>query len=158
VNHAVSGGSLSDLGRPGRRADAGAANWPLPGRLAVSDQWDVVVARRLVRDLARQAGLSESSMHALETAISEIVQNIVTHAMRGDVSLDIVEDRGRRGVVVVARDDGPGIAEPSRAMQDGYSTTRSLGLGLSSARRLVDEFDLVSEVGRGTTVVLKKWQ
>jgi serine/threonine-protein kinase RsbT len=134
------------------------ATGPMRVSLSIGDEWDVVIVRKHARDLSREAGLSESATHALATAISEIVRNVVIHARRGDVSLDIIEDRGRRGVVVVVRDDGPGIPEPALAMQDGYSTGNGLGLGLSSARRLVDEFDLVSAAGKGTTVVLKKWQ
>jgi serine/threonine-protein kinase RsbT len=141
----------------GSRADGAPANQRAWIRLSIRDEWDVVIARKHARELARDAGLSESATAALATAISEIAQNVVTHAGRGDVSLRIAEDQGRRGVIAVVRDDGPGIAEPSRAMEDGYSTAGSLGLGLPSARRLVDTFDLASAAGSGTTVVLKKW-
>ncbi len=152
------GACSPDPGRPDRAAAGEPVTRATRIRLPIGDEWEVVLARKHGRDLAREAGLSESAAHALATAISEIVRNVVVHAGRGDVSLDIIEDRGRRGVIVVVRDDGPGIAEPALAMQDGYSTANGLGLGLSSAQRLVDKLDLVSVVGRGTTVVLKKWQ
>ena len=126
--------------------------------LPISDEWDGAVTRRHVRQLAWHAGLSEASTEALATAISEVVRNVVVHAKRGEVWLDLVKEAGRRGVVVVVRDAGPGIPDVRLAMEDGYSTAHGLGLGLPSARRLVDEFNLVSVVGRGTTVVLKKWR
>lgn len=95
-------------------------------------------------------------MEALATATSEVARNIFLHAKSGEL-LTVTEEDGRRTVVVVAQDDGPGIADTQRAIEDGYSTGSGLGLGLSSARRLVDQFELVSEIGRGTTVTLKKW-
>jgi serine/threonine-protein kinase RsbT len=125
--------------------------------LAIRDESDVVIARKLAREVARKAGLSETAIDRLATAISEIARNTFVHAGAGEMFLDMVEEAGRRGVVVTARDAGPGISEPARAMQDGYSTAKTLGLGLASARRLVDDFQLVSVPGTGTTVVLKKW-
>jgi serine/threonine-protein kinase RsbT len=125
--------------------------------LRIGDEWDGAVARRHARTLAREAGLSEASGHALATAISEIVHNVIVHANRGEATMEVVEERGRRGVVVIVRDEGPGIRELARAMQDGHSTVNSLGLGLPSARRLVDDFELATVTGRGTTVILKKW-
>src|SRR5713226_3383180 len=88
--------------------------------------------------------------------------DILTARQRGrelaaEIAFTLVRDGQSRGIVVVARDEGPGIPDAALAMQDGYSTGRSLGLGLPGARRLMDEFDLQSEVGRGTTVTMKKW-
>jgi serine/threonine-protein kinase RsbT len=125
--------------------------------LPIREEADVAIARKHARDVAAQAGLSEVAAYALATAISEIASNIVVHAGAGELVLSADSRGGRRGVVVLARDAGPGIPELERAMQDGYSTANGLGLGLPSARRLVDEFELNSEVGRGTIVVLKKW-
>jgi serine/threonine-protein kinase RsbT len=94
----------------------------------------------------------------LATAISEIARNITTYANRGEVLIDIVRDaRGRRGVRVVARDEGPGIENLERALTDGYTTGGGLGLGLPGARRLVDEFEIQTGPGEGTTVTLIKW-
>jgi serine/threonine-protein kinase RsbT len=128
-----------------------------PIRVAIQFESDVVMARKYARELARREGLPENSIEALATALSEVARNIVVHAGEGQVLLDVVSDPGRRAVVVVASDNGPGIPNLERALQDGYSTADGLGLGLSGARRLVDEFKLVSTVGKGTTVTMKKW-
>ena len=154
---------MSALGNHDRSAAGGTSHPgdvppPAPIHLPISDDWDGAVTRRHVRELARHAGLSEASTQALATAVSEIVRNVAVHAKRGEVSLELVEEGGRCGVVVVVRDTGPGIPDVRLAMEDGYSTARGLGLGLPGARRLVDEFKLVSVVGRGTTVILKKWR
>ena len=149
---------MEHRGRPNGSSGSRGGNAPGPVRLAINDEWDTAVSRRRVRDLAQHAGFSEASTQALATATSEIVRNVVVHARRGEASIDVVEEGGRRAVVVVVRDRGPGIPDVSRAMQDGYSTVNGLGLGLPSARRLVDQFALETVVGRGTTVVLKKWQ
>ena len=90
-------------------------------------------------------------------AISEIARNIVTYAQRGKVSVSRLEESGRRGVQVVAQDEGPGIADVELAMRDGYSTAKSLGLGLPGAKRVMDDFDLTSVLGKGTTITMTKW-
>jgi serine/threonine-protein kinase RsbT len=126
-------------------------------RLSICEQADVPMARKAVRQLALQGGLSDIAAAALTTAVSEIAQNILIHAHAGEVIVRVIDEHGRRGLTVIGRDDGPGIPDADRAMQDGYSTGNGLGLGLPSARRLVDEFELVSDSGGGTTVTLKKW-
>jgi serine/threonine-protein kinase RsbT len=118
---------------------------------------DIVTARRKGRELAAALGFSSTDQTLLATAISEIARNIVSYAGRGTVTIGTINARGRLGIVVVARDDGPGIADVELAMRDGYSTGNSLGVGLPGARRLVDDFDLASAPGSGTTVTLKKW-
>lgn len=126
-------------------------------RVPIREEVDVVMARTCGRTLARQEGLPGTATEALATAISEVAQNIIVHAGTGEILLGVVNERGRRTLVVLGRDRGPGIPDVDRAMEDGYSTAGSLGLGLSSARRLMDEFDLVSTVGSGTIVTMKKW-
>jgi serine/threonine-protein kinase RsbT len=127
-------------------------------RVPVREEADVAVARGRARELARDEGFSEGRAAAVATAVTEVARNIVVHAGAGEILLAVVEERGgRRGIVVVARDESRGIADVEEAMTDGYSTSDGLGLGLPSARRLMDEFTLVSEVGRGTTVTMKKW-
>jgi serine/threonine-protein kinase RsbT len=126
-------------------------------RVPIRQEADVAIARQAVRQLAPRGALSNSAAHALTTAVSEIACNIAIHAGAGELMLRVVDEPGRRGLVVIARDAGPGIDDVERAMQDGFSTAKGLGLGLSSAQRLVDDFELVSVRNRGTTVTLKKW-
>jgi serine/threonine-protein kinase RsbT len=118
---------------------------------------DIVIARQRGRALASQLELSGSDLTLVAAAISELARNILTYARRGEVHLSLVQEGGKRGLVVVARDEGPGIPNVEQAMQDGYSTGTGLGLGLPGAKRLMDEFEIVSEVGKGTTVTVKKW-
>lgn len=126
-------------------------------RVPIREETDVAMARKHARDLAVEAGLREGPAGALAIAVSEVARNILVHARHGEVLLALVNDDRRLGVAVTARDEGPGIHHLERALLDGYSTTRTLGMGLSSARRLMDEFEIESIVGRGTTVTMKKW-
>lgn len=122
-----------------------------------SDQ-DIVAARQKGRALAQKIGFSNSSLTLIATAISELARNILLYAKRGELSLGIVENNGFQGITVVARDKGPGIPDVERAMEIGYSTSGSLGLGLPGVKRLMDEFEIVSTAGGGTTVMAKKWK
>ncbi len=126
-------------------------------RVRISADSDVVEARKGARDLAARLGFSKTEMTVIATAVSEISRNIVRFAERGEVLLELV-DEPRAGLRVVARDIGPGIPDVERALAEGYSTYRGLGLGLPGARRLMDEFDIASEVGRGTTITMTKWR
>ncbi len=130
---------------------------PTETRVLIESDADIVTVREKGRELARAAGFSGSDLTVTATAISEIARNIVEYAKRGEIRLRLVVEGGRRGIVVVAHDEGPGIPDVRLAMQDGYSTGRGLGLGLPGARRLMDEFEIVSRVGEGTTVTMKKW-
>lgn len=126
-------------------------------RVAVSRDADIVTARQLGRELATKAGFAGSDLTLIATAISEVARNIVSYADNGEILLDLTERDGRRGLLVVAQDHGPGISDIDQAMQDGFSTGKSLGLGLPGARRLMDEFEIASELGKGTTVTMRKW-
>jgi serine/threonine-protein kinase RsbT len=126
-------------------------------RIAIESDADVVVARQRARELAADLDLSSTDQTLLATALSEVARNITAYAQRGEVTVSVVENGGRRGIRVVARDDGPGIEDIERALQDGYTTGNGLGIGLPGARRLVDEFSIDSAPGRGTTVTLVKW-
>ncbi len=119
---------------------------------------DIVTARQKGRELARDVGFTSTDLALIATAISELARNIILYANSGEILLSVIENGTRRGLKVVARDDGPGIPDIERALEEGFSTSRSLGLGLSGVRRLMDEFDIVSEVGNGTTVTVKKWR
>jgi len=127
-------------------------------RIAIDSDSDVVTARQRARELAADIELTSTDQTLLATAISEVARNITTYAVRGEVILSVVRDNGgREGIRVVARDDGPGIADIERALQDGYTSGGGLGIGLPGARRLVDEFEIESTPSQGTTVTLVKW-
>ncbi len=123
----------------------------------INSDADTVTARQRGRALAAQSGFSSSDQALVATAISELARNIVEYAQHGEILLQLVEQNNKRGIVVVARDEGPGIPDVDRAMQDGFTTGHGLGLGLPGSRRLMDEFEIVSVVGSGTTVTVKKW-
>jgi len=127
-------------------------------RVMVTLDADVVTARQQGRDIAARAGFTTTDQTLIATAISEIARNIVKFARRGEIVIRLVDEPGRRGLTVVARDAGPGIGDISAALRDGVSSYRGLGLGLPGARRLMEEFDVVSEVGKGTTVTMAKWR
>lgn len=126
-------------------------------RVPVSRDADVVTARQKGREAAARAGFSLSDQTLIATAISEVSRNIVKFAERGEVTVSVLSEDGRRGIVVVARDVGPGIANVEDAMRDGYSTYQGLGLGLPGTKRLMDEFHLRSVPDEGTTVTMTKW-
>ncbi|PYO40582.1 MAG: ATP-binding protein [Gemmatimonadetes bacterium] len=127
-------------------------------RIAVTADVDVVTARQRGREVAAQAGFSSGDQTVIAAAISEVARNILNYAKRGEVQLSVVTNGDRQGVIIVARDQGPGIPDVQRALEDGYSTSGGLGLGLPGARRLMDDFDVTSAVGKGTTVTMKKWR
>lgn len=124
--------------------------------LSVRLESDILAARQQGREVAERVGFTGSDLALIATAISEVARNIVVHAGGGAIMISELSD-GRAGIEIVARDDGPGILDVELAMQDGYSTVDSLGLGLPGARRLMDEFTIESQEGHGTTVVMRKW-
>ena len=127
-------------------------------RIAIDSDADVVRARQRARELAAGLELTSTDQTLLATAISEVARNITTYAKRGEVLLSIIRgEDGREGIRVIARDQGPGIEDIERALQDGYTSGGGLGLGLPGARRLVDEFGIESAPSEGTTVTLIKW-
>jgi serine/threonine-protein kinase RsbT len=130
-------------------------------RLTLRDESDVAAARRHVRELGARYGLSNLSIEALATAVTEIARNVIVHAQAGELRLRGVRfgpgEAARSGLIVVISDHGPGIADVEAAMADGFSTGSGLGCGLSGARRMVDAFELTSVVGQGTTITLEKW-
>jgi serine/threonine-protein kinase RsbT len=125
-------------------------------QVAISGDPDIVAARQAARELASRAGFTGTALTLLATAVSEVARNIVRFAGQGTITIQLLAEP-RPGIRVVARDTGPGIRDVERALEDGYSTDEGLGLGLPGARRLVDEFEIASEVGHGTTVVLTTW-
>jgi serine/threonine-protein kinase RsbT len=118
---------------------------------------DIVEARKAGHQLALDLGFSVTDVTMIATAISEIARNITSYAGRGAVRVGVEDREGRKALVVRAEDDGPGIADIERAMEDGYSTGRGLGMGLPGARRLMDRLIVQSARGRGTVVEMWKW-
>ena len=140
--------------RPRRRTSADLST---ESTIPVRSDADIVFARQKGRELAATLGFGATDLTLIATAISELARNVVLYARNGRIVLRGVERNGRRGIVVAACDDGPGIPDVAQALQAGYSTSGGLGLGLPGVRRLTDEFDIQSAAGRGTTVTVKKW-
>jgi serine/threonine-protein kinase RsbT len=127
-------------------------------RVAINSDQDIVTARQKGRSMAAELGFSTGDATLIATAISELARNIVSYARKGEITLRAIRGPNREGMLVIASDNGPGIQDLHQAMRDGFSTSGSLGLGLPGVRRLMDEFAIDSEVGRGTTVTTRKWK
>jgi serine/threonine-protein kinase RsbT len=123
----------------------------------INNSDDIVAARKAGHQLALDLGFTLTDVTMIATAISEIARNITSYAGRGVVRVGVGERDGRKSLVVRAEDEGPGIADIERAMEDGYSTGRGLGLGLPGARRLMDRLVVESVLGHGTVVEMWKW-
>lgn len=118
---------------------------------------DIVAARRGGREQAAQMGFSSTDSTLIATSISELARNIVIYAKEGTITIRRIDQGMRRGVVIVAHDEGPGIANVDQVLKEGFSTSGGLGLGLVGTRRLMDEFEIESQLGKGTRVTVKKW-
>ena len=123
----------------------------------VTTDVDIVTARKIGRALAVHVGFSGGEATLVATAISELARNILLYAREGRIQIQPVERGPKRGLIVIASDQGPGIADLERALQDGFSTSGRLGLGLPGVKRLMDEFEIASCADHGTTVTVKKW-
>ncbi len=126
--------------------------------MPIRNEDDIVLVRRAARELAERRGFDAFASAAITTAASELTRNAWTHGGGGMAFVDEVEENGRFGLRLEFRDEGPGIADLQRALAGGHSTVRSLGLGLSGSKRLVDRFDIETAVGRGTRVTIIKWK
>lgn len=124
----------------------------------IEKEQDVVPFRNRVKELAVKIGMSLVNQTKLITAASELVRNMLKYANAGDVLIEIVSRERNSGVRLTFADKGPGIKDITLALKDGYSTGKSLGIGLPGTRRLVNEFDIKSELGKGTTVTIIKWK
>ena len=124
----------------------------------VASDEDMLPARAQGRALALKLGFSRTDATLIATAISEIARNIVVHVGKGEISMKPVREEARYGLVVVATDAGPGIADLEAALQNGFASRGGLGLGLPGARRLMDDFEVQSERGKGTTITMTKWR
>jgi anti-sigma regulatory factor (Ser/Thr protein kinase) len=127
-------------------------------RIPIASDADMVPARAHGRALAAKLGFSRTDATLIATAISEIARNIVVHVGQGEIVMQPLYEDHRHGLVVVAQDTGPGIDDVEAALEHGFASGAGLGLGLPGARRLMDEFEIASEPGRGTTVTMKKWR
>lgn len=127
-------------------------------RLSISNEVDLVKARQEVRVQAQAIGLSLVDQTRITTAVSELIRNMLKYAGGGTVEMETVRNGVRNGLRIICRDEGPGIPNVEMAMKEGYSTSNGLGLGLPGAKRLMDEFNIQSEVGRGTRVTISKWR
>lgn len=126
-------------------------------RVEIISSTDIVTARAHGRSLASQIGFTGSDLTIIATAISEVARNIIEYAGKGEIILGPVQESLSKGIFIIAQDEGPGITDIDRALQDGYSTGNGLGLGLPGAKRLMDEFEIQSEVRKGTKIKMKKW-
>lgn len=128
-----------------------------PARVRVSADSDIVAARQQGRTMALQLGFRPIEATLIATSISELARNILLYARQGEIEITPIERGERRGLSILARDDGPGIVDVAQAMEDGFSSNGRLGLGLPGVRRLMDSFEIRSSPEGGTTVVAKKW-
>ncbi len=126
-------------------------------RVKIDSSADIVSAREHGRAIAVLAGFSMCDSSLITTAISEMARNILEYAKHGEVSVALLKNGTKNGVKIIARDHGPGIADISRVMQDGYSSRKGMGIGLPGTKRLMDDFEIKSKMGKGTTITMMKW-
>jgi serine/threonine-protein kinase RsbT len=124
----------------------------------VTSDEHLVPARAQARALAVRLGFSRTDATLIATAVSEVARNIVVHVGRGELIIKPILNEDRYGLVVIAKDRGPGIQDVRAALEQGWASRGGLGLGLPGARRLMDEFEIASEPGQGTTVTMIKWR
>jgi serine/threonine-protein kinase RsbT len=130
----------------------------LQGEVAIKTEGDIVAARRTVRDAAVKAGFGITDVTRIVTAASELARNVFKYAGEGVMHWQHLEASGRTGLELRFVDHGPGIADIQLALQEGYSSGAGLGLGLPGAKRLMDELEIQSAPGQGTTITVKKWR
>jgi serine/threonine-protein kinase RsbT len=124
----------------------------------ISSDLDIVTARSRARDIAKGLGFGSIDQARIATAVSELGRNIFLYAGKGTVTTNVVERNGRRGIEFEFKDKGPGISNVNEVMQDGYTTSRGMGMGLPGAKRLMDDFEITSIIGQGTTIMCRKWR
>ncbi|RWR04311.1 anti-sigma regulatory factor [Siminovitchia fortis] len=123
----------------------------------ILNEWDIVAVRQLGRNAAKELGFGVVDQARITTAISELARNIFLYAGEGKVTIDKICSDGKKGLKIIAEDEGPGIADIRKVMEDGYSTSGGLGAGLPGVKRLMDEFDVQSQEGKGTVITAIKW-
>ncbi|MFK2826299.1 anti-sigma regulatory factor [Bacillus sp. B190/17] len=123
----------------------------------IISEWDIVAARQLGRNVAKDLGFGTVDQARITTAISELARNIYLYASQGQVCIEKIEAVGKTGLIIISEDQGPGIQDIRKVMEDGFSTSNGLGAGLPGVKRLVDEFTIESNPGEGTLVKAIKW-
>lgn len=123
----------------------------------INNEFDIVLARQKGREVSKELQFGGVDQARITTAISELARNIYLYAGSGRITIDVLEDNGRRGIRISAADDGPGINDIRMVLQDGYSTSGGLGAGLPGVKRLMDSFDIDSSPGTGTEITITKW-
>ena len=126
--------------------------------IPVKEELDIVTARQAGRELSRSLGFSIVDLTRITTAISELARNIILYADSGTVTIETINHADTLGIEIIAQDNGPGIADVDKAMEDGFSTSNGLGAGLPGVRRLMDDFEIKTEVDKGTTIRIVKWR
>lgn len=120
-------------------------------------EWDIVAVRQLGRNEAKEIGFGTVDQARITTAISELARNIYLYAKLGEIEIERLQDGNRKGIAIVAKDQGPGISDIRQVMEDGYSTSGGLGAGLPGVKRLMDTLKIDSVVGKGTIIRAEKW-
>src|SRR5690606_9447472 len=123
----------------------------------IRKEWDIVSARQMGREMAKELGFGTVDQARIATAISELARNIYLYAEEGQIDYEVINEVNKRGLKIIAKDNGPGIEDLGRVMEDGYSTSGGLGAGLPGVKRLMNHFDLQSNPGEGTSVMAIKW-
>ncbi|MFJ7934983.1 anti-sigma regulatory factor [Sporosarcina sp. NPDC096371] len=123
----------------------------------IHTEWDIVAARQLGRNEAKKSGFGTVDQARITTAISELARNIYLYAGKGKVEIERHSEKGCNGITIVASDNGPGITDMRKVMEDGFSTSGGLGAGMPGVKRLMDEFKVETEPGVGTTITVTKW-
>jgi serine/threonine-protein kinase RsbT len=123
----------------------------------INNEFDIVLARQKGREVSKELQFGGVDQARITTAISELARNIYLYAGSGQITISILEENGRRGIHILAADNGPGINDIRMVLQDGFSTSGGLGAGLPGVKRLMDTFDIDSVPGTGTTVTISKW-
>ncbi|HET9182835.1 MAG TPA: anti-sigma regulatory factor [Candidatus Angelobacter sp.] len=126
--------------------------------VSIKNSSDVVLARQRVRQWAQELSFTLVDQTKLVTAASELARNTLDHGKGGEMTMDIVQDLTRTGLKLTFEDRGPGISDLAAALRDGYTTGGGLGLGLGGSKRLVNDFEIHSEVGKGTRICVVRWK
>ncbi|WP_026695029.1 anti-sigma regulatory factor [Peribacillus kribbensis] len=129
----------------------------IKSNIPIISEWDIVAARQAGREAAKKMNFGTVDQARITTAISELARNIFLYAMPGNIIVEEIHENNKYGLKITAADQGPGIENIKLALEDGYTTSGGLGAGVPGVKRLMDEFSIDSEVGRGTVVVAVKW-